>query len=81
MTAKGCSYTGGVCHEIIEQCDGCGRTTQMESGGWYCSACPEPSIKWKLGPCNLATHVKAEDNKAAKQKLNPIKASKRGGRK
>ena len=79
MTAKGCSYNGGVCREVVEQCDGCGRTTKMESG-WFCSACPEPSLKWKLGACNLATHVKADEKKGAKQKINPLKASKRGSR-
>lgn len=78
MTAKGCSYKGGVCREIVEKCDGCGRSVEMESG-WYCSTCPEPSLKWKLGSCNLATHIKAEDKKA-KQKINPLKASKRGSR-
>lgn len=78
MTAKGCSYNGGTCREIVEKCDGCSRTTQMESG-WYCTACPEPSMKWKIGNCNLATHLKTEE-KATKQKINPLKASKRGSR-
>lgn len=76
MTAKGCNYNGGVCHEIVEQCDGCGRAAKMESG-WYCTACPEPSQKWKTSRCNLATHVKAENAKSTKQKINPLKASKR----
>lgn len=37
----------------------------------------DPELKWKNGNCNLATHVVVEAKK--KQKINPIKASKRGG--
>ena len=78
MTSKGCSYNGGICHQIIDQCEGCKRGTELSSG-WYCSACPDPSIKWKNGNCNLATHVTIESNKA-KTKINPLKASKRKSR-
>ncbi|MFW6284572.1 MAG: PxxKW family cysteine-rich protein [Desulfosalsimonas sp.] len=77
MTADGCVYNGGTCYQIVESCNGCGRTVSYESG-WYCSKCPEPEKKWKNGVCNLATHVSntVADTKAAK--INPIKASKRG---
>ena len=78
MTAKGCSYNGGICHEVVEQCNGCSRTYEI-STGWYCTACPAPSLKWKNGDCNLASHISAEAS-AAKTKLNPLKASKRGRR-
>lgn len=78
MTAKGCSYNGGICHEIVEQCNGCGRGIQFESG-WYCSATPQPATKWRNSNCNLATHVQAVAAKTT-AKLNPIKASKRKGR-
>jgi hypothetical protein len=78
MTAKGCGYNGGLCHEIVEACKGCGRASEIESG-WYCSACPEPAIKWKSGNCNLATHV-TSTVVVAKTKINPLKASKRGSR-
>ncbi len=78
MTAKGCSYNGGLCHEIVEACKGCGRSQQLESG-WYCTACPEPEMKWKHGHCNLATHVTISTNGQSK-KLNPLKASKRRSR-
>jgi len=77
MTAKGCSYNGGICHEIVENCQGCNRTIE-HSSRWYCSACPQPSIKWKTGNCNLASHLTAEAEKKAK--VNPLKASKRGNR-
>ena len=76
MSAKGCSYNGGVCHQIVEQCDGCGRRAEVASG-WYCSSCPDPGLKWKRGNCNLATHM-ANTAAESKAKLNPLKASKRG---
>ena len=79
MTAKGCTYNGGLCHEIVEQCNGCGRTTEF-SAKWYCTACPEPSSRWKNGVCNMATHVKAESTTKA-AKINPLKASKRANKK
>ncbi|MDL2321033.1 PxxKW family cysteine-rich protein [Desulfosarcina sp. OttesenSCG-928-B08] len=75
MTAKGCGYKNGLCLEIVDQCRGCNRTLEVSSG-WYCSACPEPGIKWKAGNCNLATHV-ATTAAEASQKINPLKASKR----
>jgi len=77
MTAKGCSYNGGICHEIVENCQGCNRTIE-HSSRWYCSACPQPSTKWKAGNCNLASHLATEAEKKAK--VNPLKASKRGRR-
>jgi hypothetical protein len=75
MTAKGCSYNEGTCLPIIEECSGCQRGSQFETG-MYCTAAPDPSLKWKIGICNMATHVKAVEA-VKKQKLNPIKASKR----
>ena len=75
MTAKGCSYNGGICHEIVEQCNGCNRSIEYKAG-WYCSAYPDPTMKWKVGNCNMATHT-TTTNKAAKAKINPLKASKR----
>ncbi len=77
MTAKGCAYKGGICQQIVEQCSGCGRQGQYSSG-WYCTACPDPSTKWRNGICNLATHVSASAPAPEnKQKINPLKASKR----
>ncbi len=76
MTAKGCSYNGGICHEIVEQCDGCNRKVEFSSA-WYCTASPDPSIKWKRGACNMATHVTSAAATTG-PKINPLKASKRG---
>ncbi len=78
MTAKGCGYNGGVCREVVEQCKGCNRSSEISSG-WYCTSCPEPALKWKNGNCNLATHVSTVA-KTTKQKINPLKASKRASR-
>ena len=79
MTAKGCSYNGGICHEIVEKCSGCARTVQFETG-WYCAACPEPELKWKIGNCNMASHV-ANTVQVTSAKVNPLKASKRMNKK
>lgn len=76
MTRKGCSFNGGVCHPIVEACNGCVRASEFPSG-WYCTACPDPTVKWKNGDCNFATHV-IKATKVNNTKLNPLKASKRG---
>ena len=77
MAKAGCTTIGGACQEVVEQCEGCGRIMELESGR-YCQTFPEPSKKWKVGICNMATHVKATTEEKV-QKINPIKASKRGG--
>ena len=76
MTPNGCSYNGGGCHKIDEQCNGCNRTVKY-SRSWYCTACPEPSIKWKNGNCNLASHVASAASTIVEPKINPLKAAKR----
>lgn len=75
MAAGGCQYNGGVCRPVVEACEGCGRVAAYESGQ-YCTAAPDPALKWKNGNCNMATHVKTVAE-TKKQKINPIKASKR----
>lgn len=75
MTKKGCSYNGGACLPIIDECMGCARPSEFKTG-MYCAAAPDPSLKWKNGNCNIATHIKITEA-AKKQKVNPIKASKR----
>ena len=78
MKKTGCSYNGGVCREVIEQCEGCGHIGTFAAGK-YCVAYPEPALKWKNGNCNFATHIKAAA--AVKEKINPLKASKRASKK
>jgi hypothetical protein len=79
-----------VVEEVIEKCliykrevtTGKDKTQMMEKGpctrinGTKCSAYISPTAKWKLGDCNLATHIIMLED-VDKFKLNPIKASKR----
>ena len=75
MTLRGCTYNEGKCMQIVEQCDGCKKVAKYDTGT-FCKAVPDPSLKWKAGNCNLATHTKVADS-SKKKKINPIKASKR----
>lgn len=75
MQKSGCQFNGGSCHPIVEQCKGCQKAKDFATGT-YCLAFPDPAAKWRIGRCNMATHVKVE-NKQPTQKLNPLKASKR----
>ena len=74
MTGKGCSYNSGACHPVVEQCEGCGKIKEYNDEK-YCSAYPQPELKWKNSSCNFATHVKRETKK--EQVINALKASKR----
>jgi hypothetical protein len=78
FASDGCSFNGGGCHPIVEDCHGCNRASEFSSG-WYCTACPDPSVKWKNGDCNFATHV-TKETQVKNAKINPLKASKRKGR-
>jgi len=75
MSKKGCGYTGGNCHAIVETCEGCNKVIEL-AGGKYCKVYPEPAAKWIIGICPTASHVKREVKEVV-QKLNPLKASKR----
>ena len=78
MTKQGCGFNGGSCHQIVEECQGCDRAKEFPNGT-YCISVPDPSVKWRRGNCNLATHVKAAAV-AKGPKINPLKASKRAAR-
>ncbi len=75
MSNQGCQFNGGTCHEIVEQCEGC-QKAQVFPTGSFCIAFPDPASKWRLGKCNMATHMKEAAKKEA-AKINPLKASKR----
>jgi len=75
MKKNGCSYNGGHCHVIAEQCGECQRIMEFPTGQ-YCISFPEPRVKWTKGICPLATHVK-RDFQVSGRKINPLKASKR----
>jgi len=76
MSKKGCGFNGGACHKIVEGCVGCQRVVNYTDGE-YCMVFPDPSAKWRIGNCSMATHLKTGAKKGA-AKINPIKASKRG---
>ena len=61
---------------VPDVCIGCQRIQEFPTGK-YCVSFPEPAVKWRVGTCNMATHIKAEAKAA--EKINPLKASKRGG--
>jgi len=75
MKKTGCSYNGGACHTIVENCEGCTRIVVFETGK-YCSSFPSPAQKWQKCVCPMSSHVK-KMQKTEGQKLNPLKASKR----
>jgi hypothetical protein len=75
MKKTGCSYSGGQCFTIVESCDGCTRVLELVTGK-FCSNFPYPAQKWQNASCTMATHLKKAE-KAAEQKVNPLKASKR----
>ncbi len=79
MTKTGCGFNGGSCYTVVEQCDGCQRVVEFSSGK-FCASYPNPAIKWRTGFCNFATHVKAETSAQQQAKINPLKASKRSGK-
>jgi len=80
MSSKGCTYMEGVCFEIVEQCEGCGRVTEYGDRK-FCAVYPHPAMKWRSGICNFATHVKKEVPKdESGKKINPLKAAKRASR-
>jgi len=75
MTKQGCEFNGGTCHSIVEQCDGCQKAGDFPTGK-YCITFPDPAAKWRVGNCNMATHLKLVAKKG-NGKINPLKASKR----
>jgi hypothetical protein len=79
MSGKGCGYSGGACHPIVEACQGCDRTVTVGEVT-YCKTYPDPAAKWRFGACNFATHIKSESKEDGK-KINPLKASKRASAK
>ena len=74
----GCTFEGNACHPVIEECQGCDRIVDSSIGP-VCTAYPAPEKKWSAGLCNFATHRKIEI-KVSDVKVNPLKASKRGGK-
>lgn len=80
MIKEGCSFNGGRCHPIVEQCQGCSYVLSFATGQ-YCKSYSDPRIKWLNTRCNFATHYRVETKEEQRKKLNPLKASKRGSKK
>lgn len=76
---NGCVFEGNSCQNVIEMCVGCDNIVEGTIGP-VCTKAPAPIKKWSAGLCNFATHRKVEV-KIEDVKVNPLKASKRGGRK
>lgn len=77
MANRGCTFSGGACSPVVEQCEGCARVIEQPTGR-YCKSYADPATKWAFGTCNFATHIEAP--KVAEHKpVNPLKASKRAG--
>ncbi len=68
----------GTFQPTVGDCDGCGHVRGL-GGASYCKSYANPGRKWALGMCNFATHKRIEKTEEARS-LNPLKASKRGGR-
>ena len=79
MNNKGCQFNGGRCQPVVEACEGCAKTVVSEEGT-FCLVAPNPAKKWAAGPCNFATHYKAEVVEQT-QKLNPAQGFQTGSRK
>ena len=79
MRRGGCSYNGGRCHPIVEDCQGC-ENIEVFDDKKFCKIFAEPGVKWSLGPCNMATHFNRPQKNNEAQRINPLKASKRRAR-
>ena len=52
MKKSGCSYNGGQCHPIVEQCEGCQRVMELETGK-MCLSFTDPGYKARSSPIIL----------------------------
>ena len=75
MTPRGCSFNGGQCHPIVDQCVGCGHIRKFPTGE-YCALYADPATRWAFGDCPFATHL-GKAKTTEERRLNPVKASKR----
>ncbi|MDR2368681.1 MAG: PxxKW family cysteine-rich protein [Deltaproteobacteria bacterium] len=64
MAKKGCGFSGGTCRPITEKCEGCDRI-KPHGEQKFCAAFPDPTVRWRLGNCSLATHIKTESKSDA----------------
>jgi len=79
MVASGCSFDGSTCYQIPEQCTGCGNVVELAAGK-FCAVYAEPAAQWEGGICAFATHQRYVPGVKGTISTNPLKASKRAGR-
>ena len=85
MKKDGCSFNNQQCSPIVEKCEGCEHIVveSINSDGQsirLCETYKDPSSRWAyLKECPMATHIKKEEETGKGKKINPLKASKRGG--
>jgi len=79
-TTDGCGFGAAdeTCNVVIDKCEGCGHIQEWPTGR-YCGVFVDPAEKWNRGICNFATEARIEQN-VSKKKVNPLKASKKAGR-
>jgi hypothetical protein len=68
MSKAGCAFAGGSCRTVGEKCEGCDRIIVIAEQK-YCKTFPDPSSKWRLGNCNLASHIRADSKNGAENKV------------
>ncbi|NLN60340.1 MAG: hypothetical protein GX147_06490 [Deltaproteobacteria bacterium] len=78
MTKRGCSFMGGTCITVVEDCVACNKIVEYPTGQ-YCKVYADPGSRWITGRCAIASHT-ARDIKESAQKINPMKASKRASK-
>ena len=78
MSAAGCTYEAGTCHQIADDCEGCAHVVEQKSGK-FCEAYPEPAAQWEQGICPFASHQRYVPSAKEVISTNPLKASKRAG--
>lgn len=72
-----CTFYDGKCFTTIDQCKGC---KYIE--GPFCMVYISPSAQWHRGRCPMYVNPAEVQKKVEEEKkLNPLKASKRGGKK
>ncbi|MDR1110396.1 MAG: PxxKW family cysteine-rich protein [Deltaproteobacteria bacterium] len=59
MAKSGCGFLGGACRSIHEKCEGCDRV-QAIGEKKFCATFPDPNVRWRVGNCSMATHIKSE---------------------
>jgi hypothetical protein len=73
----GAGFLGGTKRTIDAKCEGCDRIKLSEDKK-FCAAYPDPTVRWRLGNCNLATHIKVETKaEASKVRVGQQKQKKK----